>query len=602
MSCQTAPRPAGVLTPTSICSQTPILPQQPTAPVAAHDSPKPAELSKRGQSHAAKITPFWTLFDRILQDAYCIKNNPDGVINMGIANNSLMEAELLKFANTHRTLEPADLTYGTSLFGSTRLFNALSHHFNTYFDPFEPVQPEHIITGPGCGSLLDQLATHLLDEGDAFLCAGPLYNGFSADAEPRAGARVVAVRSPYGDREGTEPEWYLGQGALTGFEEALLAEEVVPEDGSPKTNRVKAVLLCQPHNPVGRCYDRAAVIAYGQFCQKHNLTLISDEIYALSTFSTSDEPSPQPFVSALSIDWAAKGVHPSRINVIYSASKDTGMNGIRVGCLVSQHNHDLMAAMKVTAKLNMVGSPSDALFSALLTDATFFPRFVLTNRARLAAAYETLKSWLLHHGLSYTPSNAGHFVMVDFTPHLPKIDNDGKEIQNLPDADTMLWAKALENKVAITPGSNYAYPRPGVFRVTFSLLPHALIEGVRRLETVLGLDQRRWTPPAEATRVVSFGTQGLAVPSTPTSASKSDGEEGDKGASSSVEEAILGFASPTTIKRKRDGSIGGRAPRRRRHTDGAGDGNTWANFDIRAAHELSMDQLTELRRAVSCCC
>ncbi|KAE8233907.1 hypothetical protein CF326_g1055 [Tilletia indica] len=532
-----------------------------------------AELSKRGQAHAAKITPFWCIFDRMLQDAYCPRTNQTGVVNLGIANNSLMEAELLQFANTHRTLEPTDLTYGTSLFGSTRLFNALCHHFNTYFSPLKSVLPHHIITGPGCGSLLDQISTHVLDEGDAFLCAAPFYNGFPADAEPRAGVRVVPVYSPHGSGEGVEEEWYRGESALAGFEEAYAAE----------SGRVKAVLLCQPHNPVGRCYDREAMIAYGRFCQKHNLHLVSDEIYALSTFPTSDNSKPQPFVSALSIDWEAEGVHPSRITVIYSASKDTGMNGIRVGALVTQHNPELMSAMKVTAKLNMVGSPSDALFSSLLLDPAFFPRFVATNRARLTASYETIKSWLKHHKISYGCSNAGHFVMVDFGPLLPEFDMDGKPITDKRDADTLLWAKALEHKVAITPGSNYMYPRPGVFRVTFSLLPTALHEGLRRLEIVLGLDDNSWTPPKA--ELVPFGLQGTSAIKNPTLASTAVGTSGAttvQALPESVEEAILGS----------------RRPRKRRHTEGASD------FDLYTAQlpELNMEQLTALRKAGSSCC
>ncbi|KAK0568800.1 hypothetical protein OC861_001577 [Tilletia horrida] len=575
MSCQTLP--ALSHNPALKPKQTPTtsIPELPHA--SSTTALAPAKLSRRGQAHAAKITPFWNIFDCMLQDGFCSRRNPGGVVNMGIANNSLMESELLQFANTHPKLEAVDLTYGTSLFGSVRLFSALSDHFNTWFSPVEPVCAQHIITGPGCGSLLDQLSTHLLDEGDAFLAAAPMYNGFSADAEPRAGVRVLPVYSPYGRREGIEAEWYRGEGALAGFEDALAAEGT--PDGS---SRVKAVLLCQPHNPSGRIYDRDAVIAYGKFCQKHDLHLVSDEIYALSVFPTSDDPEPQPFVSALSIDWEAEGVHPSRISVIYSASKDTGMNGIRVGCLVTQHNPGLLSAMKMTAKLAMVGSPSDALFSALLSDKAFFPSFVATNRQRLTAAYETIKSWAQHHKLKYHPSNAGHFIMLDLSDHVPRVDPEGQPVNNANDADTLLWAKALEHKISITPGSNYMYPTAGVFRVTFSLLPDALHEGLRRLETVLGLQSNRWIAPS--TKLVPFGLHGESGTPQVVTSSATDAayERRDDGVAdiASVEEALLG-----------------RRPRQRRHTDSA------ADLAAVRLPELSMKELNELRKAVtSCCC
>ncbi len=38
-------------------------------------------------------------------------------------------------------------------------------------------------------------------------------------------------------------------------------------------------ILCNPHNPVGRVYTREELIRLGDFCEKHDLILISDEIH-----------------------------------------------------------------------------------------------------------------------------------------------------------------------------------------------------------------------------------------------------------------------------------------------------------------------------------
>lgn len=43
------------------------------------------------------------------------------------------------------------------------------------------------------------------------------------------------------------------------------------------------------------------MIEYMRFCQKHQIHLISDEIYALTTYATDDIPNPTPFTSLLSI-------------------------------------------------------------------------------------------------------------------------------------------------------------------------------------------------------------------------------------------------------------------------------------------------------------
>lgn len=58
--------------------------------------------------------------------------------------------------------------------------------------------------------------------------------------------------------------------------------------------RLEAVLLCNPHNPVGQCYDREVLGAIMKFCHQDRLHLIFDEIYTLSAFA-------EPFTSVLSI-------------------------------------------------------------------------------------------------------------------------------------------------------------------------------------------------------------------------------------------------------------------------------------------------------------
>lgn len=45
------------------------------------------------------------------------------------------------------------------------------------------------------------------------------------------------------------------------------------------TDEVKAVILCNPHNPVGRMYSQEELEQLQVFCEKHDLLLISDEIH-----------------------------------------------------------------------------------------------------------------------------------------------------------------------------------------------------------------------------------------------------------------------------------------------------------------------------------
>ena len=51
-----------------------------------------------------------------------------------------------------------------------------------------------------------------------------------------------------------------------------LEKEMVEED-------VKLYILCNPHNPGGRVWEKEVLEKIGQLCQKHGVFLVSDEIH-----------------------------------------------------------------------------------------------------------------------------------------------------------------------------------------------------------------------------------------------------------------------------------------------------------------------------------
>ena len=62
------------------------------------------------------------------------------------------------------------------------------------------------------------------------------------------------------------------------------------------------------------------MIEYMRLCQKYKIHLLSDEIYALTTFPTDDIPEPTLFTSLLSIE--KEGIiDPSLCHVIHGMSK-----------------------------------------------------------------------------------------------------------------------------------------------------------------------------------------------------------------------------------------------------------------------------------------
>ncbi len=98
------------------------------------------------------------------------------------------------------------------------------------------------------------------------------------------------------------------------------------------TDKTKAILVCNPGNPTGTQYSKESMLALGDIARKHDLFLLSDEVYR--EFCYTDEP----HFSAMNIPDLDQNVV-----LIDSVSKRYNLCGARVGCIVS-HNKDVMAA------------------------------------------------------------------------------------------------------------------------------------------------------------------------------------------------------------------------------------------------------------------
>jgi aspartate/methionine/tyrosine aminotransferase len=93
---------------------------------------------------------------------------------------------------------------------------------------------------------------------------------------------------------------------------------------------VRALVLANPHNPLGRCYSPDVLKRCILFCEKHDIHLVSDEVFALSEFECPDLVDAPGFTSVLSIDMEALGADEKRVHVIWSLSKDFAASGVRL--------------------------------------------------------------------------------------------------------------------------------------------------------------------------------------------------------------------------------------------------------------------------------
>jgi len=125
------------------------------------------------------------------------------------------------------------------------------------------------------------------------------------------------------------------------------------------TRKTKAIYLCNPNNPTGTFYNQREMKRIYQFCLRHDLYLISDEVYRDFVYQG------QKPATALNLEKKFKTGH---IIIADSFSKRYSLCGIRVGFLVCRDKKFIQNVLKfgqarlsagdldqqIAAKLNLV--------------------------------------------------------------------------------------------------------------------------------------------------------------------------------------------------------------------------------------------------------
>ncbi|KAH7174936.1 1-aminocyclopropane-1-carboxylate synthase [Fusarium flagelliforme] len=441
-------------------------------------------LSERGAYNSC-FRDIWGPREKLALEAWS-NNNPGGCIPLRLAENSLVHEDIVAFIQEQLKILPLEhLTYNTGPRGSFRLRRALGHYFEEEFHPLLPVTPDDLFVTPGLTSAIDSVVFSICNPGDGILVPVPFYNGFKIDITHRSDAQLVGVT--YDELEGySSLDDLFNQGmtkkALDNALKRARAQGIEP----------RAVLISNPHNPLGRSYPVETIKEFIGFCNENDLHFISDEIYAKSVFEnpvlTSD------FVSALAIDWM-KLIAPNRFHVLYSASKDFCANGLRIGVVYSQ-NKGLFRSMSSIGAFSWTPHLVQDIWAAMLENKEWRIELHKKNTSLMAENYGIITRFMQKRRILYYEMNAGLYLWTDCRRFLVsalernKIDLDDLRVGG-PNDGTYKRREArfveigIEQGVSISPGSIYQAREYGWFRITFTAEKPMLEEGLRRFAKVL---------------------------------------------------------------------------------------------------------------------
>lgn len=211
----------------------------------------------------------------------------------------------------------------------------------TYYAQYNiDVNPEDILVTVGGSEALSFVFSTCLNYGEEMIIPEPFYANYNAFAAA-SGVNVIAIPSKIDN----------------GF--ALPSIEEFEKRITPRT---KAILICNPANPTGNLYTQEELEQLAKIVKKHDLFLISDEVYREFCYDGAT-----PF-SVMRL----KGIKRNTI-LIDSVSKRYSMCGARIGALISKNKQVIKAALKFAqARLSPPTLEQIAAEGALQTPASYF--------------------------------------------------------------------------------------------------------------------------------------------------------------------------------------------------------------------------------------
>lgn len=229
------------------------------------------------------------------------------------------------------------------------------------------------------------------------------------------------------------------------------------------TDKTKGLLLNSPNNPTGAVYTKEELMEIGAFATKHDLYIISDEIYEKLVYGEAHIS-----IASLSQDLYERTI------VVNGLSKAYAMTGWRIGYTASTVEiANIMSNIQSHATSNPNTIAQHAGIEALNGDQTAIEEMRVAFEARKNYMVETIKQ--IPNVTCVEPKGA-FYVMVDISYYKGKTV-EGVEITNSLDFAAVLIEKA---NIAVIPG--IAFGVDDYIRLSYATSMENIEEGLKRLK------------------------------------------------------------------------------------------------------------------------
>lgn len=301
-----------------------------------------------------------------------------------------------------------------------------------------------IIVGVGAKHVLYTLFQVIVDKGDEVIIPAPYWVSYTEQVKLAGGHPVIVEASSEANFKVT-------------------AEQL----DAAVTERTKALIINSPSNPTGMIYSEDELRAIAEVAKKHDLWIVSDEIYEKLVYNGAKHVS----IATLSEDAKARTI------VINGVSKSHSMTGWRIGYAAGVK--DIIQPMTNLASHSTSNPTTTSQYAAIEAyngpqDAVEKMRQAFEGRLeKLIPQIEAIPGFTLVH-----PQGAFYL--------LPEVEEAAKHT-GFDTVDDFAKALLEEAKVAVIPGSGFGAPK--TIRLSYATSLDLIEEAIRRIHTFV---EEKW--------------------------------------------------------------------------------------------------------------
>ncbi|RMD78806.1 MAG: aminotransferase class I/II-fold pyridoxal phosphate-dependent enzyme [Lentisphaerae bacterium] len=359
-----------------------------------------------------------------IRDFFELVNQMDDVISLGVGEPDFVTPWGIREATIYG-LEQGHTSY-TSNLGLEVLRREICHYLANEYDCQYDPKTECIVT-VGVSEAIDLAVRAIIEPGDEVIYHEPSYVSYNPVIRMAHGTPVAVMTKKRDDF-------------------ALLAEDLEAAI-TPKT---RAVIINFPNNPTGANLTFAQKQAIAEVIIRHDLILITDEIYSELVY----DEEPTPAIASL------PGMK-ERTLFLHGFSKAYAMTGYRIGYACGPH--DLIDAMMKIHQYTMLCAPimaQEAAIEAL--------RHGKRERERMRREYQQRRNIIVNRmrqlGFDVMLPKGAFYIFADISGRV-----------NMP---SVQFARELlmQEKVAVVPGTAFCHNDGNAFIRCAYATPISVIE------------------------------------------------------------------------------------------------------------------------------